>query len=254
MPERTLRTPSYRLHESWNLAVVRIGGRDIYLGKHGTPESRERYDRLIAEWLANGRRLPPSAGGVNDLTINELILAYWQFAEGYFRKNGEPTSEVCLIRCALRPLMRLYGGAVAREFGPLGLKACRDEFVKADMCRHTVNLHIGRIRHLFRWAVANEFVPVEVLERLKAVEGLKRGRSAAKESKPVKPVPDAFIEAVRPHVPEQVWAMIELQQLTGMRPGEVTIMRGCDLDTSGKVWEYTPDSHKTEHHGHEHPV
>jgi integrase len=36
-----------------------------------------------------------------------------------------------------------------------------------------------------------------------------------------------------------------------MRPGEVTIMRTCDLDTSGRVLAYTPESHKTEHHGRE---
>ena len=36
----------------------------------------------------------------------------------------------------------------------------------------------------------------------------------------------------------------------GMRPGEVVAMRACDLDTSGKVWTYTPAEHKTEHHGH----
>ncbi len=45
--------------------------------------------------------------------------------------------------------------------------------------------------------------------------------------------------------------MVELQRLTGMRSGEVVIMRGCDLDTTGKRWLYRPASHKTEHHGHE---
>jgi integrase len=43
--------------------------------------------------------------------------------------------------------------------------------------------------------------------------------------------------------------MIELQRLTGMRPGEVVIIRTADVDVSGKVWVYTPSSHKTEHHG-----
>ena len=28
-------------------------------------------------------------------------------------------------------------------------------------------------------------------------------------------------------------------------------MRTCDIDTSGRVWVYTPESHKTEHHGRE---
>jgi integrase len=43
--------------------------------------------------------------------------------------------------------------------------------------------------------------------------------------------------------------MIELQRLTGMRPGEACQMRTCDIDVSGKVWVYVPGSHKTEHHG-----
>jgi integrase len=43
--------------------------------------------------------------------------------------------------------------------------------------------------------------------------------------------------------------MVELQRLTGMRPGEVTRIRAVDLDRSREVWVYTPESHKTEHHG-----
>lgn len=34
-----------------------------------------------------------------------------------------------------------------------------------------------------------------------------------------------------------------------MRPGEVVALRTCDLDTSGRIWAYVPESHKTEHHG-----
>jgi integrase len=43
--------------------------------------------------------------------------------------------------------------------------------------------------------------------------------------------------------------MVGLQRLTAMRPGEAVIMRGCDLDTSGDVWIYSPHTHKGEHHG-----
>ena len=31
-----------------------------------------------------------------------------------------------------------------------------------------------------------------------------------------------------------------------MRPGEVTIMRGIDLDMSGRVWVYRPERHKNQ--------
>jgi integrase len=43
--------------------------------------------------------------------------------------------------------------------------------------------------------------------------------------------------------------MVAVQRLTGMRPGEVVIMRPCDIDRqSSRTWIYRPESHKTEHH------
>ncbi len=102
---------------------------------------------------------------------------------------------------------------------------------------------------MFKWAVGEELLPASVHQALKAVEGLRKGRGDVRESKPVKPVPDAYVEAIRTHVSRQVWTMIELQRLTGMRPGEVCMIRTMDLNMSGQIWEYTPASHKTEHHG-----
>ena len=42
--------------------------------------------------------------------------------------------------------------------------------------------------------------------------------------------------------------MVRLQLASGMRPGELVIMRACDLNMSGAIWEYVPGTHKTEHH------
>jgi integrase len=97
-------------------------------------------------------------------------------------------------------------------------------------------------------------IPAPVHQSLKAVEGLKKGRTTARELEPVKPVPEAHVEAVRPFVSRQVWAMIQLQRLTGMRPGEVCRMRSADIDTSCEPWIYRPLSHKTEHHGRKREV
>ena len=43
--------------------------------------------------------------------------------------------------------------------------------------------------------------------------------------------------------------MIELQLVTGMRPGEACRIRPCDIDTTGEVWVYRPRRHKGEHRG-----
>jgi len=79
--------------------------------------------------------------------------------------------------------------------------------------------------------------------------GLKFGRCGAPDRPPIQPVPEELIEPVKRHVSRQVAAMIELQLLTGARPGEVVILRPCDIDRSDPVWMYRPASHKTEHHG-----
>jgi hypothetical protein len=76
MSARHPRTPSYRRHKPSGQAVVTLDGRDIYLGGYGTRESRTEFDRLLAEWLANGRRIPsPASGSGTDLCVNELALA-----------------------------------------------------------------------------------------------------------------------------------------------------------------------------------
>src|SRR5262245_29542599 len=124
-----------------------------------------------------------------------------------------------------------------------------DERTGRSWCRRTINLHTYRIRSVFKWGVEQELVPASVLHALQAVRGLQKGRSSARESDPVKPVPEAFIEAILPFVTAPVRAMIELQRLTGMRPGEVVLLRAIDLDMTGKVWLYRPGSEQ-EHGSH----
>jgi len=43
--------PSYRRHKQSGQGIVTLSGRDFLLGKYDTTESRDKYNRLIAEWL-----------------------------------------------------------------------------------------------------------------------------------------------------------------------------------------------------------
>jgi integrase len=255
MAAHTPRIPTYRHYRPKNLAVVRIDGRDVYLGRFNSSESREKYRRVIAEWLTRGPSpsgmTRPAAEDPPSPSVSELILAFWtRHAEAHYRRaDGAPTGELANYRDSLRPLKDLYGATPACEFGPLNLKAVRQAMTDAGLSRTTINRRVGRIVRVFKWAVENELVPPGVHHGLKAVRGLQRGRSGAKEPPPVMPVADEQVEAVRPHVARQVMAMIDLQRLTGMRPGEVVILRTGDVDTSGAVWAYRPSGHKTAHHG-----
>ena len=245
MADRTAsRLPKYRHYKPKDLAVVRLDGKDHYLGKYGSEESREKYRRLVAEWFATaGHSARPNSAPsetVVGLTVNQLILAYARFVDGYYVKDGRPTVEPGNIRLVLRIVRRLYGTTPANTFGPLALKAGRDEMVRAGNCRSEINRRVGRIVRMFKWGVSEELVPPSIYEALRTVAGLRKGRSQVREKPPVGPVAEANVEAVRDHVSRQVWAMIELQRLTGMRPGEVVIMRPDDLDRSRDIWIYTP--------------
>ena len=253
MPDkRSARIPKYRLHKPSGLAVVRLNSRDVYLGQHGTEESRQRYEQVIAEWLSNHRllaerrELPDSPRA---LSVSELVVAYLEHAESYYVKNEHPTDEFENIKDAVRQLFRLYGKTPVADFGPSELNAVRRAMIQARLCRNVVNARVNRIRRIFKWGVSNQFVSTGVLLALQALGPLKRNRSQARESAPVEPVPEKRVNKVLKLLPRQVAAMAELQLLTGMRPGEATAMRTGDLDTSGRIWAYKPGSHKTEHHG-----
>jgi integrase len=182
------------------------------------------------------------------LTVNGVADQFIEWATSYYVKDSNPTNQVLLIRLAIKILRELYGREPASTFGPLALKACRDQFIKQGLARTECNRRTRLIVQAFRWAVENELIPAVNLEALRAVKGLPKGRSAAHESEPVRPVPDTHVDAILAHLSGQVRAMVELERLTGMRPNEVVQMTTGDLSMSGQCWEYTPQHHKTEHH------
>ncbi len=96
-------------------------------------------------------------------------------------------------------------------------------------------------------------MPPTVLTSLSAVDGLRAGRTAARETPPVMPVTDAQIEATLPFMPQVVQDMIRVQLYTGMRPGELCQMRATDIEVAGELWGYHPRSHKTQRRGRERP-
>jgi integrase len=240
--------PKYCHHRGSGQACVTLDGQTIYLGAFGSAASREKYDRTVGEWIAAGRRLPADPQAV---TIAEVVVAFRQFAKTYY---GPGSKAAVNIDEALRPVLKLYGRTAAVEFGPLRLKAVREAMIADGRVRQNINRLVTRIRGVFKWAAENELIPASVFHGLMAVKGLQAGRSGAIEGQPVKPVPVEYVEAVIPLVSPQVAAMIRIQLLTGMRPGEATIMRGCDLDTTGTLWIYRPAHHKTQHHGHDRAI
>lgn len=248
MPKLSSQVPRYRRHKASGQAVVRLAGHDFYLGKYGTAASREAYRRFTATWLQNGALRSSTIAGA---TVTEIIVRYVKFATGYYRKQGSPTDELRMIKSALKVVRQLYGGCEATTFGPLCLKACREQMIANGWCRTHINRQIGRVKRAFKWAVENELIPGSVAESLRCVAGLKRGRSEARESHRVLPVPEADLAATIQCLPPVVCDMVRLQRLCGARPSEICDLRPIDINRCVNPWEYRPQSHKCEHHDHE---
>jgi len=75
MPKLSNSVPKYRRHKASGQAIVTLAGKNQYLGPYGTKASRLEYDRLISEWVADGR---PVFGDKrpDSLSINELLAAF----------------------------------------------------------------------------------------------------------------------------------------------------------------------------------
>jgi integrase len=253
---RSPRVPTYRKHSSGQ-ARVTLGGKDYLLGTYGSPQSHEAYRRLIAEHLENSKALDRDGRDAPPLTVNELLLKYWEFADTYYGFAGSGRGDAYCLRHALGIVRSLYGRTAARDFGPLALKACRRVMLEKDWSRSYTNAQVDRVRRMFRWAAEEELVPGGVYQALRAVAGLRPGKSAARETEKVVPVPPEHVEAARLYMPPAVRAMVRLQLLTGCRPAEVCVLRPLDLDRSDPAcWVYRPGSdrgphgaHKTAHRG-----
>jgi integrase len=274
--------PTYRRHPRKDRAVIDIydaaGRRTQRLlpGTFGSPESQSAYQRLIGKLQAHGGNLPSVSGQElpNDLTIDELVLRFLseKVSVDYVDAHGDPTSEQLCFRQALKPLVRMYGWAVARDFDAKSLGGARDAMIGGTWmnakeralltkqkkpigwCRSNINKSISRIRSLFRWAVLYKIVPASVVVDLGCLPPLKAGRGGVRETDPVVPVPLAVVESTSPWLPPVVRDMVRLQLLLACRPGELCGMRMGDIDRAGPIWFYAPESHKTKHFGHKRTI
>lgn len=233
---------------------------DVYLGDADDERSKQAYARVIAEWLQRGRKIDSKAsGGVQSLrlgiSVTELCHDYWSDVQGRFSPGHETN-----IKTAIRFLRSRYGETEAINFGPNSLRALRSAMVADDppgvspnrrrawsrqVAQHMTRLTVG----IFRWGVSHELIPASVHQALSQIEPL-RAHPKIREMEPIKPVDWLAVDAALPFMSPRVGAMVQLQWLTGMRPGEVCTMTTGAVDRTGPVWVYSPQKHKTAYRGH----
>jgi integrase len=252
MPRPRNLVPAYLFHKPTGQARVRIAGRDFYLGPFGSDDSRRKYGELVAKF-AGGRLVDPVAISPDPAdpgpAVAVLWLAYLDFAERHYTKNGKPTAELDCLKSAMKPVVELYGLLPIRDFGPMQLKAARNAMVAKGWTRNYVNKSVCRVRRVVRWGIENDMVEPVTLQRLEAVAGLSAGKTEAKDRPKREAVPMANVEAVKAFVSPLVRDLMDLQLLTGCRPGELLMLTTGMIDRTGGVWVAALADHKTVGHG-----
>jgi len=122
-------------------------------------------------------------------------------ASSHYVKHGRPTGEFDNIRCALKSPKGLYGQTSADAFRPKDLELDRQSMIDGAPARKTIDGRVGRIRRMFRRAAREGIVPPRMSQGLTTIEGLKLGRSAAREKKPVTTVADDTVRREDPPPP-----------------------------------------------------
>ena len=252
-PKGTIKwPPKYTKHKASGQARVRLpDGREKYLGRYNSKESKDAYARLIAEGLATkGASIDPDPKRV---TVAELCAAF--LAHFKTRNSHAGTCQQALT--SLRHLCVAYGTLPAAEFGPRKLKAFVDGLIvvpyrlrRCDLpegvrTRTNVNMIMGLVKRVFRFAAANEMVDGSVYHAINAIRPLQPNESAAAELPRRVACDDRDIEAVLPFLTPPVRAAVQVQRLTGARCSEILTMRLRDIDRSAPTWLYRPLRHKT---------
>jgi integrase len=282
MARPRLTVPAYRHHKKTGRAAVSIYRQDgsrteiILPGHYGSDESKQEYERLLAQLRVGYGKLPAEKAP-SDLTIAELVARFMadHVEQHYRRPDGTPTGEKANFVMTFRPLVRLFGSKPAGELTPLDLRMVREAMLTANWmneeekekrcktrggdgttCRKETNKRIGRIKKLFKWSVEMMLVSPAVWHGLQAVSGLQAGRGKARESVDVEAVPLEHVERTLEHLPEVFADIVKTQMYSGARAGEILKLRTCDIDQTATpdLWVFTPSSHKNAWRGHKRKI
>ncbi|MFM7130262.1 MAG: hypothetical protein ACKO0V_12980 [bacterium] len=69
------------------------------------------------------------------LTVADLAVKYYEYAEGYYQKNGRTTSELCWVKYAMRQQLKFLADVPVNEFGPQQLKLACDKMIEQGLSK-----------------------------------------------------------------------------------------------------------------------
>ena len=280
MKLKQLRVPAIVTHKRTgrNFVVVRQPDgtrKQVYLrGAPGSAEQQTHYREVLSNLLAGKPVLPrkPTPAPSAWPTVGQLCAAFLLHAGRYYvDADGRQSRTVDNFNAAFEPLLHLYRDLPTDQFTVADMERVRDDLVAHEfghekddkgnivegtgkkLCRRTINDRMQLVKHLWRWGVPQRLLPGSVWHEVSAFGGLPIGRSGVRDNPPVEAVPEAAVKKLLPVLTPTVRAMVEVQILGAMRPGEVVAMTRAQLTIGkqGENWIYRPKHHKNAWRGRE---
>jgi integrase len=200
--------------------------------------------------------------------ISGLVLRYIEVMKG--RVTDRRTWS--RINAAMEMLLKHFGKSSPAEFRAKSFRFLREQFVKCrrevdgmPVSRKWVNHLAAEVRAFVRWASEEELMPSEAAASVMLIKPL-RIDQGGRETEIRMPPEAGAVEATLPYLFSPVREMVELQLLTGLRPGELCELKPAYFSRSpGEqiqipntrkkvsamvvdgvlVWLYIPTHHKT---------
>jgi len=179
---KSRKQPKYLHHKPTDTARVWVRGKIHSLGKYESPESWDKYYRLLADLNKFGD-VPPPTVSKTEITVAELAIHFTEYAQVYFKKVPQ-TVEHC--KKAMKLLVEYYEQEPVNNFSPRSLQYLRDKLLKAKYvrkgiekpyARQSINRWIDIIKDAFKFGVQQGWVTGNTFHALQCVDDLKQGHT-----------------------------------------------------------------------------
>ncbi len=236
---------SYWYH-SGRKHIRRFGGQNIT-----RREALARYQRWLQSEFLLRESVRAGSGAETQYSCRDLARDYLSAAQQMYRKHERPTSTIYEVRVAMTSFAACFGSSQVDALQSQELCRWRDSQIIGPRGRRSVRTVRGYLRvvqQAIRWARERGLISRATALDLRDVSCLTQ-RDGLAAPRRVMPVSQSDLQATLLECSPVIEAMARTQLFTGMRPGEVCLLRSVDIEMGGEIWIYTPREHKTEHRG-----
>lgn len=182
------------------------------------------------------------AVSVDHYTLSELQEMYVEWAKRFFVTRDRPGYHQEL---ASQSVINILGDIYWSELDTVQFERYRQALLDMGKNRTCINQMCTNLLTWMKWCYAHKKISHRIDLELQSVKRLQPDDYGVSEKIPREPVGWEQVQQLFPFVSPNVVAMITLQYWSGMRPGEVCVMRPCELVWDGKMMYYNLAKHKT---------